>query len=354
MHIFKHKFVAIVLWPFSFLYYLVILMRNWAYDVGIFKTFSLNAKIISIGNISVGGTGKTPATIFLASAIQNAGYRVAILSRGYGRVSKANVLVSTGAGPLCHPSEAGDEPCLMAQKTHGIPILVDRDRVHGGELLIEQFSPDVIVLDDGFQHRRLRRDLDIVLLEKPQGNFGGFLLPAGPFREPISSLKRAHFTFLAEKSTVRSTQIDAYQKKINRHSRSTVYPYQKKIQGIIFPEIGERQPATLLEGKRIIALSGIANPLSFQHFLNDAGALIVREYQLKDHAVYDQHLVDTIIAQYHETQAEMLITTEKDWVKLSSFSELRELKVGLLEIAFHTEYAALQDILQQIRGMKSR
>ena len=153
---------------------------------------------------------------------------------------------------------------------------------------------------------------------------------------------------------MRSTQIDAYQKKINRHSRSTVYPYQKKIQGIIFPEIGERQPATLLEGKRIIALSGIANPLSFQHFLNDAGALIVREYQLKDHAVYDQHLVDAIIAQYHETQAEMLITTEKDWVKLSSFSELRELKVGLLEIAFHTEYAALQDILQQIRGMKSR
>ena len=149
-------------------------MRNWAYDVGIFKTFSLNAKIISIGNISVGGTGKTPATIFLASAIQNAGYRVAILSRGYGRVSKANVLVSTGAGPLCHPSEAGDEPCLMAQKTHGIPILVDRDRV--GADVADDGDRDGLGM--ALRHRPGRHDLhraQLSLLDLHQRFRGGLV-----------------------------------------------------------------------------------------------------------------------------------------------------------------------------------
>jgi len=194
MNIFNNKFYQFLLYPFSLIFKLITWIRNRLYDKNIFRSLKANqCKIISVGNISVGGTGKTPVIRFLADYLKEMGFKVAILSRGYRRKSKGTIIVSDGNETLANLQQAGDEPYLLARQLDSIPVIVEADRYKGARFIQDNFQPDVILLDDAFQHRRLHRDLDIVLVDASVGFGRGFLLPAGFLREPISSLKRAMY-----------------------------------------------------------------------------------------------------------------------------------------------------------------
>ena len=196
MRFFEKKWPAVLLWPLSVLFSALTCLRNRAYDLALLPQHRLDTPVYSIGNITVGGTGKTPTVLFIAHWLQRRGLRVCVLSRGYGRKGKEPVNLNAGALNHYSPDRAGDEPLLLAQRLPDTPILVDADRLRSGRLAQQRFHPDVILLDDGLQHRRLGRAADIVTLRR-QAPFGnGFLLPAGPLRESPHRLRRCSLVWL--------------------------------------------------------------------------------------------------------------------------------------------------------------
>ncbi|MGA7827882.1 MAG: tetraacyldisaccharide 4'-kinase, partial [Geobacteraceae bacterium] len=186
------KLVVALLIPFALVYGVIVRMRAFLYVRGILSSFRLDVPVISVGNLSVGGTGKTPMSILVARLLIARGKRVVVLSRGYGGAGGAAVrLVSDGFRILLPASEAGDEPVLLAHSVPGLIVLTGSDRYRAGLEALKRFNPDIVLLDDGYQHLRLQRDLNILLLNaaKPFGN--GWTLPAGLLREPCSALRRA-------------------------------------------------------------------------------------------------------------------------------------------------------------------
>ena len=184
----KFRFFLIPLKP---IYWLLVLIRNIFYDLKIFKIYSLNKTVISIGNLTTGGTGKTPFTIFIAKYFIQQGIKVAILSRGYGRKSKGTIVVSNGINLINSYEKSGDEPYLIAKKLQNVPVVVDEKRYRGGKFLINNYNPDIIILDDGYQHRSLKRDLDILLINSLDKKTDHKLIPNGKLREPWKNIKRA-------------------------------------------------------------------------------------------------------------------------------------------------------------------
>ena len=160
----NYKPFKVLLTPIAYIYQFIIFSRNRLFDLNLFKIRSLSKPVISIGNLTVGGTAKTPFTIFISKHLKKKGIKVGILSRGYGRRSTGTVVVSDGKKILNSLINSGDEPTLIAKKTSDIPIVVDSNRYRGGNYLISKYNPDIIILDDGFQHRSLKRDLDILLV----------------------------------------------------------------------------------------------------------------------------------------------------------------------------------------------
>src|SRR3989338_4045779 len=190
---FLYYLLYLPLYSSSILYGICIKLRYFLYHTGIFKTKRLTCKVISIGNITVGGSGKTPMAIYLAKKLKEKGRKVIILSRGYKGKVKGIGVVSDGGNILLDPEDAGDEPYLMAAKLKNIPVIVGKDRYKAGLYAIEKFNPDVIILDDGFQHIRLARDIDFLLIDLRKGFGNGHLFPLGMLREPLSGLKRGTF-----------------------------------------------------------------------------------------------------------------------------------------------------------------
>jgi tetraacyldisaccharide 4'-kinase len=303
--------------PFSLLYGRIVAARNRRFDLGVVKPARLPCRVVSIGNLTVGGTGKTPMVIHLARTLRDRGYRTVVLSRGYGGTSKNPVnVVSKGTELLLNQHEAGDEPILIAKSATGIPVLTGPRRVLTGDWAIKNLNADVLILDDGFQHRHLFRDIDIVLLNaaNPFGN--GNLLPGGPLREPSSALKRADIiiaTGTYDDVTTSRTPMPPdgvhapvfkcyYQPRNLLHgARETVFP------------------AELVKGKKICAFAGIGNPMAFEKTLRSLGADVSVFIPFPDHHRYTEQDVGLIDEQARQCRAEMIVTTEKDKVKLERF-----------------------------------
>jgi tetraacyldisaccharide 4'-kinase len=309
--------IATVLHGLSILYGAVLAIRAWLYQTGILKSRALPCPVVSIGNITAGGTGKTPMAIFVAQTINKLGYRAVVISRGYkGRMERLTGVVSDGRTVFLGPDDAGDEPYLIATALTDIPVVVGSDRYQAGRLAIDRFSPDIIVLDDAFQHLRLKRDIDIVLLDHhaPLGN--GYVLPRGRMREPASALCRAHALVFTRCGDAADPPLPP----MAHHGRPVFHSIHVPVVQSVSPADGlplnETSDFSALEGRKVVAFSGLADNDQFFDSLEQRGCRLVHQFAFADHHPYDEKDMQRIFQKAVTKGAEMLITTAKDWVKV--------------------------------------
>ena len=296
---------------------------------------------ISVGNLIVGGSGKTPFTIFLAQKLAERGVSVGIVSRGYrGRLPSGRAaLVSDGAELLLTPEQAGDEPVMMARQFDG-PIAVARRRTHGIELLGRSAQLDAVVLDDAFQHIRLKRDFDLLLVNTERGFGNGWLLPAGPMREPISAARRADAIVLIGRDRAADSLTPAQRAKLDQLRRPDLFHATIRPRCLVHAEMGRwRETPLAIVGRRVLAVSGLAEPGAFYEMLREHDAELVGVLEYPDHHKYTAADWQTISDAARD--AEMVITTEKDLVKLERFPFPRDSLYALrLEVAMDEKAAA--------------
>ena len=314
----KSFWIKALLFPFYLLslpYGWAVRLRSFAYTVGLLKSKRLSCPVVSIGNITLGGTGKTPLVMALAKTLVKEGVRVAILSRGYKRRKASGSVVSDGQTILLTPEESGDEPYLMARGLKGIPILVGKDRFVTGQMALQRFGVQGLLLDDGYQHLRLHRDLDILLIDSRIGFGDRHLLPRGMLREPVSNIRRAHFFLLTKvEDPAACKPLEAKLREI--HPGAEIYRSYYEPAGLIGPQ-GEWEEIHALKGKRVFALSGVANPGYFMSLLRKCGPEILGEEVFPDHHSYTAEDLTSIGKRVKNFN--YLVTTEKDMVKLLGF-----------------------------------
>jgi tetraacyldisaccharide 4'-kinase len=292
-----------------------LLARRAAYALGLRATRRLPCRVVAVGNLTVGGTGKTPLVELLARELCARGRRVVVLSRGYGgRPAAPIALVSDGGRPLLTAAEAGDEPCLLARRLPAVPVVVGRDRYRAGAWALDRFRPDVLLLDDGFQQRRLQADVDIVCLDAraPWGHRG--LFPRGTLREPPAALGRAHLLVLTHTADARTRQAEA---EVRRHAPAApIARASYAADGVEETRTGRVVPAEALRGRPVLAFAGIALPERFAATLADLG-IVPREFvPFPDHYPYRAADLAALEARARAVGAEALLTTEKDAVRL--------------------------------------
>ncbi len=292
-----------------------ITLRNHAYDAGMRHASRMPCPVISVGNIMVGGTGKTPMVIMLARMLQEHGWKPAVLSRGYGGKRKGPAaVVSDGHEILTGPEEGGDEPVLMGRSLPGVPVIVAGDRSRAGRVAVDRFQADVLILDDGFQHRRLARDMDIVLLDagRPFGN--GFLLPRGGLREPPAALRRADVVVMTSTEEEGAPPPDGI-------PPIPVFSARRRPVALVQGPTNEISPLADLAGQKVCAFTGIARPDSFRRILEPLCGGIVSFLPFPDHHTYTARDVEDIRQARRDSGARILLTTEKDGIKLTRFSD---------------------------------
>jgi tetraacyldisaccharide 4'-kinase len=272
---------------------------------------------ISIGNLTVGGNGKTPFTLFLAQRLRQRGLRVGIVSRGYGgQASRNPQLVSDGCALTRTAQEVGDEPVMMAKSFPG-PVVVAKRRIDAIQLIAAQGLADVVVLDDGFQHLRLRRDFDLLVLNQSLGLGNGWLLPAGPLRESVEAVRRADALILIESYVAENSSFDFSAPDIT--GGKPVLQAKIEPSSLCYSELGNWHEKPLsLDRRRVVAVSGIADCAPFHTMITELGADLLDTLDYADH--YDYCLGDWKKILAAAGQADMVITTEKDLAKLERFA----------------------------------
>jgi tetraacyldisaccharide 4'-kinase len=289
--------------------------REWLYKRGVLRSRALPVPVVSIGNLTVGGTGKTPAVEVAVQTLAALGHRPAVVSRGYGRRTGGIQVVADAGSIRLDAEDAGDEPFLLARRLPGVPVVVGSNRYDSARLALETFGVTAIVLDDAFQHRTLRKDLEIVMARarNPWGN--GALLPAGPLREPLAALRRADLVVAT--GAQRTEDAPAVVSAVDGHAPGV--PVLTAVYAVAECwEASRMRPVSLadLAGKRVLAFAGIATPSAFEETLRGAGVDVQRVREFADHHWYAPAELEALEAQADDLGVEGLMTTEKDWVRL--------------------------------------
>jgi len=338
--------------------------RRFLYNVRILRDSTLGVQVIAIGNLTVGGTGKTPVVEKFARELQDAGRHVAILSRGYrskppplGKRLMNKLLfredrtppriVSDGKSLLLDSDTAGDEPYMLASNLKDVVVLVDKDRVKAGRYAIEHFGCDTLLLDDGFQYWKLRgRRRDIVLIDCQQPFGNGRLLPRGTLREPLSHLARASTIFI----TKSDGKTEDLRKRIAEHN-PTAAVIECIHHPLYFEDVftGERMGIDFLAGKPVASLSGIAQPESFEKSLIKLGAELVYSKRFADHHRFTQQEVLNAINRGKKRQAKIIVTTQKDAVRFPKVDR-RDIPILFMRVEIKILKGAtdFQDVVRQI------
>jgi tetraacyldisaccharide 4'-kinase len=346
----NHKRLLAPFLPIAWLYRGLVATRNFFYDKKIFTATRVAAKVVSIGNLTVGGSGKTPVTAFLAEALTQRGFKVAIVARGYGRVQRRDCTVSDGHTVLAGIHEAGDEPLLLAQQCPGAVVVVAESKTRAAQIAAGRFQPHFILVDDGFQHRRLHRDLDLVLisahtlLQKP------WLLPAGPLREPLRNLRRADKILLTDTDALMPAERKTVLAALQRDIAAAALPINFVADGIQPLFAGKALATFPAQPTTALLVSGIALPERFRKSAEAAGLRVAGHLAYRDHHNYTAREVEAIITRFQNTRANILLTTAKDAIKLRSFARVRALPVYVLELRFAAEAAVIAELLEAVLG----
>ncbi len=288
------------------------------YRTGYLTSRRLRTMTISVGNITVGGTGKTPLVEYLASALSGQGYKVAILTRGYGRKHpRRRQLVSDGEKVLDDVHLTGDEPLLLAKHLPGVIVVADAHRYEAGRWVEQRYAPDLIILDDGFQHLALERDLDLLIIDALDPFGGQQPLPLGRLREPLSEMRRASAIVITHadrpfNQEELTTSIEAL-----AGDKPVFYAY-REITGLLNPRSEETVLPQRLERRRVAVFCAIGQPMRFVEDVSHFGARVVVQRAFPDHHFFSPSDLHRIYAQARRAGAEWILTTEKDWMRLRS------------------------------------
>jgi tetraacyldisaccharide 4'-kinase len=296
--------------------------RDRLYQSGVLQTYRLNHPVVSVGNLTVGGTGKTPLVILLAERFRDEGYRPVVLSRGYKRKSAGIVVVSTGDGPLVQWHESGDEPYLIAKRARGVSVVVGADRYAAGVLAEEKNLGDLFILDDGFQHRRLFRNVDLVTIDPAEWLAGERLLPSGRWREPKEALQRANAALVQRETILPDLPVPAF--AIETHVDG-IYKGSAPV------------PASSLKNHAITAFAGIAKPDRFFNSLESLGITPTWKKSFRDHHSYSE-------GDLRSLPGELFITTEKDAVRLESIDP------GVFHLRISARIPEFEQLMDLIRS----
>ena len=317
-----------VLKGFGFLFAAVVGIRYFLYRIGILRRYPLGIQVISIGNVTAGGTGKTPVTEIFARTLAANGRKFAILSRGYRRkeapwwqrlftqVVDKPLVVSDGKRILLDAATGGDEPYMLASNLPGVAVVVDRNRVKAGRYAIKRFGCDTIILDDGFQYQKLKHSIEVVLVDSTNPFGNGNMLPRGILREPARNLRRADIIFL----TKCRGDVSAVKEEIRRYNR-TAEIVECNHTPRVLKDVWSREeyPLDWLRGKTTCTLSGIASPKGFENSLRTLGAKVVWCERYADHHLYDASEILYALNRTADMGADALVTTEKDAVRFPRF-----------------------------------
>lgn len=321
------------LFVLSTVYRRAVQFRHWVYDNRIFRNRALGCLVVSIGNLTCGGTGKTPVVEVFARSLSQKGRKVAILSRGYRSRDRSFIeklrelfmskrheipprVVSDGQNLLLNSNMAGDEPYMLASNLRDVIVLVDKDRVKAGRYAVKEFEADTLILDDGFQYLDLRPRLNILLVDSTRPFSNHHVLPRGLLREPIKNIRRADYIFLTKsKGGNRCRHLKTFIRRHNRRAEIIECCHKPLyLEDIYVKE--RRLPLDCMKGRKIAALSGIACPESFEEFLVNSGAELVHKQDFVDHHRYNQQEIIDFINRAKRAGASIIVTTEKDAVRI--------------------------------------
>ena len=339
------------LWLLSRIYGGIMRIRNKGYDKGKLRQHRLPRPVISVGNLTAGGSGKTPMTLYLTEILVQAGYSPAVISRGYkGKSEKTGGVVSDGRNVLLGPVDAGDEPFMMATQFKHVPFLVGADRYAMGKFSIARFSPDVIILDDAFQHRRLGRNMDLVLVDAAVGFGNGYLLPRGILREPMAALARADAVVLtravrpAPRLEAEISQIAPGIPVFRSVNRAYVYGIVKAGRDLTTDMYHPAESADFrfLGSASVLGFSGIARSTEFQGMIAEMAGSLVDFLEFPDHYYYTESDWHRIVRRAADLSVDYLLTTQKDYARLQDGLEA---PVDLVVIGIYMDFGPDRDAL---------
>ncbi len=304
-----------LLWPLSLAFRLVAALRAAAYDAGLLGALRAAAPVISVGNVAVGGAGKTPVAVAIARRLQARGRAVAVLSRGYGATRTDPRVVSDGAAVRLPAAEGGDEPVLIARRLPGVRVLCGPRRAALVPPALA-LGADALLLDDGFQHRALARDLDVVVLDaaNPVGN--GHLLPAGPNREPLGALRRAGLVWLSRVDQAEPAALERWRALAREATGRAPVESRHAPVDVLDGALSASLGLSALRGARVLLLSGLARPGAFRRTVESLGAEVALERRFPDHHRFTAAEVDEALAAAAAAGCARVVTTEKDAVRL--------------------------------------
>ncbi|MCL5030552.1 MAG: tetraacyldisaccharide 4'-kinase [Bacteroidetes bacterium] len=327
------KFLRIILFPATLFYAVIIRLRNLFFEKKIFQSKKVSAKIISVGNITVGGSGKTPMVIYLSKLLKNEGKKVGVLSRGYGRRSMGYILVSKDEQILTSVDLCGDE-IYQTVIDCKIPAAVSEDRVYGAERMTKETNVNIIVLDDAFQHRWIERDVNLLLCEQSflydSSITNMNLLPTGIMREPFESISRADAVIINRKFSEKK-DIPFQLKKYFMKPET----FHAQYKSIGFVDVKKKNVYSIkeFEGQKSLVVSGIANPYSFINALKQTNVDTQNQIIFRDHKNYTLKEIQKIRKKFYSTNSHSVVTTEKDAVKFSKYTkELDDIDIYYLKI----------------------
>ncbi len=305
----------------SRLFSLLTRLRAFLYRKGVFRSHRLKSPVISVGNLTVGGTGKTPVVAYLARVLIKSGSNPVILSRGYGGSPNASVtVVSDRTGCRSEADQSGDEPYMLARQLPGVPVVVSKDRVLAGRRAEELWAPVTLILDDGFQHLRLQRDLNLLLIDATDPFGNGFLLPAGRLREPRAAARRADLVIITRAHFADTEQIELELRRYHPHV--TISYFHHDAVGIYDLSDGTRHRISDFFNQQVVVMTGLGNPAVFLRDLEHYQIGIAETRLVRDHHRYVQAELDKALSAVERHRAVCLLTTEKDavWLQRLRFS----------------------------------